>query len=181
MAKELGSITIDGVTIESLDEAQRILVRKDEQMRTMRQKLIDLEKDIEKAAERNINALKARDSEIAELKKAMSDEAVEAEAQKYVATIAAVRGILPAAYDYKGKGRSQIMRDTLVRMTGDPKVVQDKGKAEIESMFEFAMRRPQTHDHSVNGLYAPTSIGDRSGEYRRHLEASYMTPSSSKQ
>lgn len=176
MAKELASITIDGVTVENLDEAQRILARKDEQLRATRQKLIDLEKDIEKAAERHTNALKARDAEIADLKKAMSEEAVEAEAQRYVATIAAVRAILPQGYDYKGKGRSQIMRDALVRMTGDPKIVQDKSKVEIEAMFDLAMRRPQVGEASVGGLYAPTHMGDRSHDYRRNLEASYLTP-----
>lgn len=176
MADKIASITIDGVTVESLDEAQRVLQRKDEQLRATRQKLIELEKDIERAAERHTNALKARDSEIADLKKAMSDEAVEKEAQRYVETIASVRGILPSTYDYRGKGRGKIMQDALVRITNDPKIAQDKSKAEIEAMFELAMKRPQAvGDSSLGGLYAP-AMGDRSRDYARSLSDAYMTP-----
>lgn len=171
---------IDGVPVETVEEAARIIAAKDKQLSATRDKLLQLEKDVERSMERHAAALKSRDAEIAELKGKMSDEAIGAEALKLVATWAQAAPILPSTYAFDKKTRQDVMRDVLIRMTQDKDIVKDKQPGEIESMFALAMSRPQLADRSLGGLFTRATQSDRRDEYGSHLSTAYLAPAAQK-
>lgn len=129
------TVLVDGVPVESLDEAVRIINKKQEQLDDLKAKFREIGDDIHKADMRHAEVIKTKDDEIATLKAATSADEIDKRAEDRLSIVLAAADFLPQDYETRAKSNSQIMKDAVSAALGADKV---SGKSDdyIRAMFD---------------------------------------------
>jgi hypothetical protein len=165
-APALKTVLIDGITVEMSDTAaqvvQRTIALLQDQAENFKKKKDESDENCKDAIEKIVtleNNIKAKDAEIAVIKKSLDDandpKVIDARVLAKTEAITRAKGVLGDGYRFDGKSAEQIRRDAVAKHMGDG--CKDWTDAQIEAGFAMLPKvaspmRVGSMDHAVQAF-----------------------------